>query len=433
MTEKVEKSSFFDKMSEKVGAVLIPIGEKLQSNNVVGAIATTMQATMPLLIIGSFAVMILCIDIGPWQTWINAVPGLVGLLGKVNALTSGAYALWVVMTLSYFYGNRIGLKQNLVTIPITTGVFFILSPLVDGNIAASAVGTSNLITALLVGILVPACVKFLIDHNVRIKMPNSVPRFVEESFAALIPAIIICILAGVIDGVFASTSYGSFAGFVYGMIQIPLSKIGLSYGGYMLIICLAAAIMWPGLHSTTVEGVMNPLIIAAGAENLAAYQANLPIPNIIEFEFNMICCPGGRSCLLIPCLLGLIMCKSKQIKQVSKVGLVPALFGIGEPILFGFPCMFNPLMIIPMVLSTAWCITCWYVAISVGLVGRFTGVVLPWTTPPILNSVLSSTTPVAAVICHIVMLLVCALIWLPFVKAYDKQLVDKEAAAEVAK
>ncbi|WP_071442305.1 PTS sugar transporter subunit IIC [Traorella massiliensis] len=432
MSTDVKKKGFLDSLTDGISKWLVPIGEKLQANNVIAAIAETMQATMPLIIIGSFAVMFLCIDIGPWQSWINSVPGLVSVLTKINTLTSGAYSLWVVLLLSYFYGNRINLKQNIVTIPVTAAVFFIVSPLTDGNISANAVGTSNLITAMLVGCLVPLGVKFLIQHKVLIRMPNSVPKFVEEGFAILVPAIILCVIAGVIDVIFSGTSYVTFAGFVYAMLQAPLTNIGLSYGGYAIIMCIASAILWPGLHANTIMGVVQPLTLAASAANLAALQAGETLPNIIEYEFNMIMDPGGQASLLIPCLLGLFFCKSKQIKQVSKVGFIPAIFGIGEPILFGFPCMFNPLMIIPMVLSTFWNVTCWYVAIVTGLVGRFSGLVLPWTTPPLLNSALASTTPVAAVICHIVMLVVNALIWLPFVRAYDRQLFEKENAAEKA-
>lgn len=432
MSTDVKKKGFLDSLTDGISKWLVPIGEKLQANNVIAAIAETMQATMPLIIIGSFATMFLSIDIGPWQSWINSVPELVSVLTKINTLTSGAYSLWTVLLLSYFYGNRIDLKQNIATIPITAAIFFIVSPLTDGNISANAVGTSNLITAMLVGCLVPAGVKFLVKHNVMIKMPNSVPKFVEEGFAVLVPAIILCVIAGMIDAVFSGTSYATFAGFVYAMLQVPLANIGLSYGGYVIICCLASAILWPGLHANTIMGIVSPLTLVASAENLSALQAGEALPNIIDFEFHMIMDPGGQASLLIPCLLGLFFCKSKQIKQVSKVGFIPAIFGIGEPILFGFPCMFNPLMIIPMVLSTFWNVTCWYVAIATGLVGRFSGLVLPWTTPPLLNSALASTTPVAAVICHIVMLVVNALIWLPFVRAYDRQLLEKENAAEKA-
>lgn len=423
MTAKTEKKNIFGNLAGWLQNTLVPLGEKLQSNNVIGAISETMQATMPLIIIGSFAVMFLCIDIGPYQKFLTSIPGATNVLGIINGMTSGAYSLWVVMLLSYFYGNKIGLKQNVVTVPITTAVFFILS----AEISANSVGTNNLITAMLVGVLVPKAVKFLLEKNIRIRMPAGVPRFVEEGFATLIPALIICMISGVISGVFANTSYGTFTGLVYAILQAPLLKATASFWPYVLISCFASAIMWPGLHANTIMGVITPLVMANSTANMEAYMAGKALPNIIEFEFQMIGNPGGQASLLIPCVLGLLICRSKQIKQVSKVGIIPAIFGIGEPILFGLPCMFNPLMIIPMIVTTFWNYACWYVAISTGLVGKFTGVILPWTTPPFLNSALASTTPVSAVICHAVMLIVNALIWIPFIKAYDNQLLAQEA------
>lgn len=426
MSTKNEKKGFLDNLTQKISSALTPFASKLQQNKFIAALCDTMQGTMPLLIIGSFAVMLLCIDIGSYQKILASIPNATSVLGIINSTTSGAYALWTVLLLSYFYGLRIDLKQNVVTIPVSIAVFFILS----NEISANSVGTQNLITSMIVGALVPAAIKYMVEHNIRIKMPNSVPKFVEEGFAVLVPAIILCTIAGVVNAIFAGTNYATFSGFIYSVLQTPLLKVTTSFWPYVLISCIASAILWPGLHANTIMGVVSPLVMANSAANLAAWQAGEEIPNIIEFEFQMIGDPGGQACLLLPCLIGLLFCKSKQIKQVSKVGFVPAIFGIGEPILFGFPCMFNALMFIPMVLTTFWNYAFEYICISTGLVGRFTGVTLPWTTPPFLKSALASTTPLQAVIMEFVMLLVNGLIWYPFVKAYDNQLVEKEAEAK---
>ena len=130
------------------------------------------------------------------------------------------------------------------------------------------------------------------------------------------------------------------------------------------------------------------------------------------------------------CLIALIFCKSKQLKSVAGLGIVPAVFCIGEPILFGFPMMLNPMMLIPMILSTITTYTIYYAGIVSGMVGQFTGVVLPWTTPPILNVALSSSTPLRAIIMQLAAMAVGILIYYPFVKGYDNQLVEKEKQAE---
>ena len=415
-----------DNLMKKLEKILTPFGEFMQKIKAFSAIADTMQIGMPIIIIGSFCVLFTNIDIGPWQSIIQSIPGFVSTCNKISSFTSGGFALFELILLTYMYAQKIGLKERVACIPVSIAVFLILSPVAeDGNILMNTIGMQSLITAILIGLIVPVCVKFFIEKRIMIRMPASVPQFVSEGFALLIPGLVLCAIAGAIDAFFITTSYGSFQGFIYATLQVPLAGIGLSFGGYALIMAFTSLILWPGLHANTVIGVVQPLLLAASAENLAGGA------NIIEFEFNMICDPGGQACLLIPCILGLFLCKSKQLKQVSKIGIIPAIFGIGEPILFGFPCMFNPLMFIPMILSTVWNVAVWYISISIGLVGQFSGVILPWTTPPLLNSFLASTTPFAAVLCHIVMLVVDILIWLPFVRVYDRQLTDAEAETEV--
>lgn len=416
-----------NKFMEKLEKVLAPIGAIMQKVKAFSAIAGAMQAGMPIIIIGSFCTLFTNLDIGSWQSFVQSIPGFVSTCNKISALTSGGFSLFILVLLTYMYSQSIGLKESVTCIPISIAVFFILSPLVeDGNILANTIGMQSLISAIIIGLLVPKCVKFLIDKRIIIRMPNTVPQFVSEGFILLIPGLILCAVAGIVDALFVTTSFGSFQGFIYTIIQTPLSGIGLSFGGFALIMGFASMILWPGLHANTVMGIVSPLLLAASTENQLALASGLAPTHIIEFQFNMICDPGGQACLLIPCILGLMLCKSKQIKQVSKIGIVPAIFGIGEPILFGFPCMFNALMFIPMILSTVFNVAIWYFSINFGLVGYFSGIVLPWTTPPLLNSFLASTTPIAAVICHIIMLAVDILIWLPFIRLYDKQLVESE-------
>ena len=189
--------------------------------------------------------------------------------------------------------------------------------------------------------------------------------------------------------------------------------------------------MWPGLHASTISAFIQPLALAASAANLEAWNAGEALPNIIDYSFMQSGKFGGGANLLLPCIIALIFCKSKQLKSVAKLGIVPAVFCIGEPILFGFPMMLNPMMVIPMVVSTITTYVVYYIGIASGLVGYFTGVVLPWTTPPILNVALSSSTPINAVIMQLIAMAVGILVYYPFVKSYDSQLLKSEKQAEL--
>lgn len=419
-----------DKFANKVEKILTPFGAKLQNVIFMQAISESLQATLPILIVGSFATLISSLDVGPWQSIVKSIPGLVSVCQKISSFTSGGFTLLMLIALAYLYCQKIAVKEYISCTALTVAVFLILSEVTEGNIASSALGMRGMILALFVGVLVPKSVRFLINNNIRIRMPNSVPKFVEEGFAILIPACIVCAVASVTNYCFTLLGYTSFQTFFYSTIQIPLQGIGLSFGGFVFISCLGALVMWPGLHASTISAFIQPLALTASAANLEAWEIGETLPHVIEYSFMQTAKFGGGANLLLPCLIALFFCKSKQLKSVAKLGVIPAFFCIGEPILFGFPMMLNPMMLIPMVLSTITTYTIYYIGIVSGIVGQFTGVVLPWTTPPILNVALSSSTPLRAVIMQLVAMAVGMLIYYPFIKGYDNQLLIKEKQAD---
>lgn len=419
------------KFVDKIEKILTPFGEKLQNVMFLQAVSEALQATLPILIVGSFATLISSLDIGPWQSIVQSIPGLIPVCTKITAFTSNGFTLLMLIALAYQYCKRIELKEVVSCTSLTVAVFLILSEVVDGNVASSALGMRGMILALFVGVLVPKSVKFLIVKNCKIHMPNSVPKFVEEGFAVLIPAIVVCVVAGILNYCFTLLGYTSFQTFFYSTIQIPIQSIGLSFGGFVFISCLGALVMWPGLHASTISAFIQPLALVASAANLEAWNSGEGIPNVIDYMFMQSGKFGGGANLLLPCMIAIVFCKSRQLKSVGKLGLIPAIFCIGEPILFGFPMMLNPMMIIPMVLSTITTYSIYFLAIASGIVGQFTGVVLPWTTPPILNVALSSSTPIPAIIMQLLAIGVGLMVYYPFVKTYDKQLVENEKQAEL--
>lgn len=415
----------------RIENLLTPFGEKLQNIMFLQAVSEALQATLPILIVGSFATLISSLDIGPWQSIVQAVPGLISICRKITAFTSNGFTLLMLIALAYQYCKRIDLKEVVSCTALTVAVFLILSDVVDGNVASSALGMKGMILALCVGVLVPKSVKLLLDKDLKVHMPNSVPKFVEEGFAVLIPAIIVCAIAGILDYSFTLLGYTSFQTFFYATIQLPIQNIGLSFGGFVFISCLGALVMWPGLHASTISAFIQPLALAASAANLEAWNAGASLNNVIDYSFMQSGKFGGGANLLLPCIIALLFCKSKQLKSVAKIGLIPAIFCIGEPILFGFPMMLNPMMIIPMIVSTITTYVIYYASIALGVVGSFTGVVLPWTTPPILNVALSSSTPINAIIMQLAAIVIGLMVYYPFVKAYDRKLAEKEQLAEL--
>ena len=413
--------------TEKIADAIMPVAEKMQSFDFVGALSQTMQVILPIIIIGSFACLFAFVDIGPWQAFLGKYPAVQFVCMKIQSLTLSLFALYVLILLPYMYATRLNMKEAVATIPIAIASFLLLTPTeLYTSVPAEWLGHKGLISAILISYISVRVTKLCIDKNIRIKMPAGVPKFVEDGFAVLVPGTILIVLCAIIGQVFAGTSLGTFHQLIYVILQVPFSKVGLSMLGQALTETAVALVMFCGIHANTVAGLVQPLRLAANLENLAAWQAGLPLPNIVTETFTNLSMIGAGGNCLIATLSVLFFSRSNRYKSIGKIALVPGIFGIGEPILFGLPIMLNPLFFIPFIVVNFFNQIFVYLIIAVGLVGRPTGVVTSWTIPPFINVMLSNSTPVRAVIAQLVVIIIDLAIWYPFVRAADKLAVKEE-------
>lgn len=438
MSTKTEsKKGGMEHFTEKVADVMTPIAAKLQSMAFISALSQAMQVLMPVIIIGSFACLIAFIDVFGWQAFLADHPSIQFICMTIQSLTLSLFAFYVLLALPYLYANALGLKEALATVPLAIATFLLLTPTeLYTSVPTEWLGHKGLLSAMVVSFIVVRVVKFCIDKNIRIKMPAGVPKFVVDAFSVLIPAAFLIIVSAVTGNLLSKTSIGTFHNLIYTVLQIPFKKVGLSMIGSALTETAATLAMFCGLHPSTVVGIVDPLRNAANLENLEAWQAGIELPNIINGAFftGLVSIGAGGSCLA--CTLSvLLFTKSKQYKNIGKVAIVPGIFGIGEPILFGLPIMLNPIFFIPFIGVTLFNNIFGYLIIAAGFIGKFTGVTVSWTTPPIVSPLLTSSTPVKAAIAQLVIIAIDLCIWYPFMKAADKIALEeeKELAAEEAK
>lgn len=184
-----------------------------------------------------------------------------------------------------------------------------------------------------------------------------------------------------------------------------------------------------GINGGSVVGaVFNPVLRALSMENLEAYKDGLPIPNIITGQFqDMFATFGGAGSTLSLIVVMIIVCKSQRIKKLSQLSLVPGIFGINEPIIFGLPIVLNPVILIPFVLVPTVNIIIAYFAMNLGLVPFTNGIQLPWTTPIIFSGLLVSGWQGAVL--QGILFILGMFIYYPFIKVMDNQYLREEAAA----
>lgn len=410
-----------EEMVDKLSKILMPVSEKMMGLKFIAAISETMQAVLPVILLGSFALLASSLDIGNYQKIIGMIPNFITICNAIFSVTVGLFSLYVLILLPYMYGRKIELKEHIASIPVAIIVFLLFTPQVAEGIPMEWLGTKGLFSAIIIGIMVPRAIQAMLAKHIRIRLPKGIPPFVEDGFSILLPALFVMVPVGILGTVLNGTSLGSFHNIIYIVLQLPLKKIGLSLFGHTLIYALAALTMFCGIHAGTIGYLIVPLAAAADLENLEAYHAGAQLPNIITQGFSNLTLPGMAGCLLIPAIIMVLFCKSKRYKSLGKLSIIPAFFGIGEPVLFGVPVMLNPILLIPMIVTIIFNNILSYMVIALGIIGRFTGVYLPWTTPPILYPLLASSTPIAAAAFNMIEIVLDILIWMPFMRIMDKK------------
>ena len=421
-----------EKMTDRITTGIMPFAEKMQSLKFIGALSETFMVLMPIFIIGSFAVLLAFVDIGPWQELI-AGTAIRRSFQFMQFVTLSLIGFYVLLILPYRYASRLGMKEALAVMPVAVASFFAVTPTeLYSAIPTAWLGHTGLLSAVLISFIVVRVTKFFLDKRICIRMPAGVPRFVEDGFAVMVPGAVLVGAFVVINHLFAQTDMETAHNIIYRALQLPLQRVGLSLFGLTLTQTLSTLFMFVGLHASTIVGFTHPLQQAAGLENLYAWQAGLPLPNIAAWGISGFMSIGAGGNMLSVTLSVLLFSRSKRFRSIGKVAIVPGIFGIGEPMLFGLPVMLNPLLFIPFIFVTFFNTIVAYSIMAVGLVGRFTGVMLPWTTPPIVNVFLSSSTPVRAVIAQLIIIALNLMIWYPFIRAADKVALREEAAAAEA-
>lgn len=410
---------------------LQPLAAKLGGNRYLSAVKDGLIASMPVMIVGSFTLVITEFPVQAYQDFmLNTFGENWKWFGDIaSSSTMSLSALIAVFAIAYYLGKSFK-RDPLMSAVISLISYFILLIRIEGGFSADDFGAKGLFVAIITAILAVKVFDFVLSKNISIKMPDGVPPAVSRSFEALIPAMVILPMFLVIRFIFSLTPWGSMHTFIFNILQIPLVGISDSFFGIVGAICASHTLWFFGIHGASVVGaVTRPLFESASLANYTAFLAGDPLPHIVTQQFwDMFQGWGGVGATLPLSVIMIFCCKSKQIKTLGKLTVGPAIFGINEPMVFGLPLVLNPVMLIPFFLCPLMCVSVSYWAMSLGLVAKTTGVVIPWTTPPIISGFLSTNDWRAAVL-QAILLIACALIYYPFIKSLDKKMLKEEEEA----
>jgi PTS system cellobiose-specific IIC component len=362
-----------------------------QENRYIKSITGGLMGAMPVLMFGAVCSLIVGFPIPAWTEWVRG-NALGAALQFGSDATFGLLALYAVFAIGYVFGRE--LKQDPLATGITSMVAFLIvlphsttftptgsqTPITAPSaLPTQWLSAQGLFTAIIVAVIATRIFALISDRGWKIKMPESVPPAVARPFESVIPAVIIGALFLAIQAIFAATSFGHLSQFIYSIIGAPLSHVGDSFGAWLLII-LAGQICWSlGIHNLAVWAVVLPIVIGPMTENQVAGTAGQPLPHFLTmtFVFAIYQWIGGPGSLLGLTTNMLLFAKSDRYKVLGKLVFPPSIFNIIEPVMFGFPIVYNPLMLVPFILVPIIHLTLGYLLMLAGIIG------VPWVALPV--------------------------------------------------
>lgn len=282
-------------------------------------------------------------------------------------------------------------------------------------------GGSGLFTAMLFGFLSVIIFAKLMNRNIIIKMPDSVPPAVSRAFAAIIPGIVGLYVSGLVYYLFNRIVGMPIIDWISESIQKPLLGLSQGYLAVFLIVLLVHVLWFFGLHGTNIMSpVLQSIYGVAMVENTNAYQTGAAIPyQWVAGSFEAFVWPGGAGVTLMLLVAVLVFSKRADYKTIGKLAIGPGVFNINEPVMFGMPIVLNAIFIIPFVVAPLATATIAFFATMAGLVSPVVVNVI-WVMPTIISGFLATGGDWRAIVLTLVNLAVSFAIWAPFVIAANK-------------
>lgn len=423
-------NNFVNVLEKKV----VPVANKLGQQRHMAAIRKGIISTLPLTIVGSFFTILSNMPI----------PAVAHFLAPYQEILDIPFRFTVgILSLYATFGIAYSLAQYYKLDPLTNGIIGVMAFLVatakplhvlkpQGIVEAGRylnianLSASSLFAAIVTALVSVEIVHYFTKHNITIKMPAGVPPEVANSFAGLFPAAVVLILFWLVRHLLGF----NIATFLSSLLM-PLKGVlaGNSLGGGILTI-LFITIFWTlGIHGTAImDPIIRPFWEMAIAKNMTEFQAGTNVHHLSTIFteqflqwFVWIGGAGGTLALVILFLFS----KSNYLKELGRLALLPGLFNINEPVMFGAPIVLNPILAIPFIIAPIVTAVIAYFATISGLVPMMMAR-LPFSFPAPIAALMSTNWSWQALVLSLVNFMVDLVIYYPFFKIFEYQQLQRE-------
>ena len=412
-----------------------PFFEKLSRNIYLRAIRDGFIAGMPVILFSSIFILIAFVPNSWGFKWSDEV---VNLLMKPYSYSMGILALLVAGTTAKSLTdsvNRSMEKTNQINYMSTllaaiVGLLMLAADPIENGLATGFLGTKGLLSAFLAAFVTVAIYKVCVKNNVTIRMPDEVPPNISQVFKDVIPFTLSVVSLYALD-LLARHFVGASVAESIGKFFAPLFSAADGYLGITIIFGAFAFFWFVGIHGPSIVEPAIAAITYVNAEvNLNLLQQGMHADKILTSGTQMfIVTMGGTGATLVVPFMFMWLTKSKRNRAIGRASVVPTFFGVNEPILFGAPLVLNPIFFIPFIFAPIANVWIFKFFIETLGMNSFTAN-LPWTTPAPLGLVLGTNFQVLSFILAALLIVVDVVIYYPFLKVYDEQILEEERSGK---
>ncbi|MGX4671033.1 PTS transporter subunit EIIC [Mammaliicoccus lentus] len=413
------------KVQETLMKWLMPIANKVEQQKHLQAIKDGMIAIIPIIIIGSFFILpIAFMNVFPSGPIHDFFANNIEILTYPDKFTNGLLSIYAAFFIANSLAKKYGLKSSQYGITAIITHVILSGVITESGLDITYLGAQGLFVSIISAILTVEITRFMINKKMVVRLPSSVPQMVGDSFSNLFPMVVNIIIATAIA--ILSTKLGdvAFPQVIMNVLAPAISSMD-SLPSLLIVIFLTQFLWFFGLHGPAItSAVWAPFAITYQAENIAAYSAGAEVTHIFTFGlyYNILQVTGSG--LTLGLVLLMMRSRAKNLNAIGKVSIIPSLFGINEPLIFGAPIILNPFMFIPFVFGPLLITILTYFAMTTGLIGMPIANP-PGFLPPGVGAFLM-TLDWKAVVFVFVSLIIMTLIYFPFFKAMESNELKKE-------
>lgn len=410
-----------------------PVAGKISSQRHIMAIRDGFIAAIPFMIVGSFLLVFVYPPFSAESSWGFARSWL-ALSGKYESqiltpfnMTMGIMSIYITAAIAYNLARRYQLDPFMTAMLALMGFLLVSAPQANGNMPTVALGGVGIFTAVIVAIYVTELTRFLKHHNIGIRLPPQVPANIKQSFDLLIPILAVIITLYPISMGVQALFDQLLPQAIMALFQ-PLISAADSLPAILLAVLICHLLWFAGIHgSAIVSGMLQAFWLTNLGLNQTDLAAGLPLTHIMTEAFwNFLIVIGGSGATFGLVLL-FLRSKSVHLRAMGKLSLVPSMFNINEPVIFGTPIVMNPTFFIPFILSPMINAVVAYTAVTTNLLPHMISLV-PWTSPAPIGAAWAMGWDFRVTVLVLLLMALSALIYYPFFKVYEKQLLAQEQA-----